>query len=227
MAWVMACRSCCACRRNIWRGQGMRSLSAARMWVRACAYRRLPPCSSQRSRRGSGLCRGQGHRLRRRPHRALLLGGALPWRLAAVHSLRLWRAQALPSLPIHETRHRQQVERAILLRHRRSRLRHLAVGAIRDRPRRCRHHSPRQFASRQLERRLARRAGSGRARRATGPARWWCSMSAAFEQAERRYKGIDVYAEVAKRFRETHPALAARVGLRSLRQGNKRRRQGG
>ena len=32
-----------------------------------------------------------------------------------------------------------------------------------------------------------------------------------FEQAERRYKGIDVYAEVAKRFREAHPSLAART----------------
>ena len=32
-----------------------------------------------------------------------------------------------------------------------------------------------------------------------------------FEHAERRYKGIDVYAELAKRFRETHPALAGRM----------------
>ena len=29
--------------------------------------------------------------------------------------------------------------------------------------------------------------------------------------AERRYKGIDIYAEVAKRFREAHPTLAART----------------
>ena len=32
-----------------------------------------------------------------------------------------------------------------------------------------------------------------------------------FERAERRYKGIDIYAEFAKRFRETHPALAERM----------------
>ena len=32
-----------------------------------------------------------------------------------------------------------------------------------------------------------------------------------FEHAERRYKGIDVYAELAKRFRVTHPALAGRM----------------
>ena len=38
-------------------------------------------------------------------------------------------------------------------------------------------------------------------------------MFAAFEQAERRYKGIDSYAEVARRFRETHPERCRKVAF--------------
>ena len=42
-----------------------------------------------------------------------------------------------------------------------------------------------------------------------------------FHSAERRYKGVDTYAEVAKRFREANPALAGKVVFVLCGKGNK------
>jgi GT2 family glycosyltransferase len=54
------------------------------------------------------------------------------------------------------------------------------------------------------------------ARQRTRAARGWTDKVVVlnvcrFERAERRYKGVDVYAEVANRFRAAHPDLASRV----------------
>jgi GT2 family glycosyltransferase len=53
-------------------------------------------------------------------------------------------------------------------------------------------------------------------RERTRAARHWTDKAVVlnvcrFERAERRYKGVDVFADIARRFRETYPELASRV----------------